>query len=623
MLVEIFKALLITSFAASCLAAVITLVRPISKRAFGYSWNYYIWLAALIVAVLPVRFAAPLNTDFAPAPIAPTTRVEQTYIGEQADALTGEDTSAPQTVRETIAPNILQQSSDYVKDLVNNRSDLFALFWLAGFLVLLSINILSYIRLMIKLRKSSIIVSCPELADYTRKKIITRIWKGASSPFIIGIFRPALVLPARELSQEQLRNILRHEITHLKRLDILYKWFAQLVKCLHWFNPVIWYVTKQIEVECEISCDMSVVKDMTKDEELSYVNTILELALAERSKRIPFTTQMAGGKKILKRRFTMIKNKRKTSRTISILSAVIAAFIMSSAVFASGALAGFARENYTIEIANNGADVELVNKPFIENGEVYLPLRETLEKVGVLERDGADLSYDDGEIFIVVTPGAGREEMVTYAFDFKIGERALRHGILRETRENADLVFDDTMYNPPLLEGSVAYIPYEWIDLMLNGRYQDWNIDYTVFDTDGTDRTADVIKGLSRQLCRTEALKISPNYENESSLCYEVTRTFFGLMEAGDIQSMRTYCTPEFAESAFTDDTFLGYGYGMAWSVYSVYLYSNGDYRVTLSFYPYNDMSDDNMDVLSVTFKIQSDGSALIAGVDTVSGATA
>ena len=39
MLGEIFKALLITSLAGSALAAVISLLRPITKKVFGYSWH--------------------------------------------------------------------------------------------------------------------------------------------------------------------------------------------------------------------------------------------------------------------------------------------------------------------------------------------------------------------------------------------------------------------------------------------------------------------------------------------------------------------------------------------------------------------------------------------------------
>ena len=88
---------------------------------------------------------------------------------------------------------------------------------------------------------------------------------------MMGIFRPVLVLPDRQITAEQLDNILRHEMTHFRRKDLLYKWFAVFVKCVHWFNPAVYYISRQIGIECEISCDLAVVSGMSQEEKRSYV----------------------------------------------------------------------------------------------------------------------------------------------------------------------------------------------------------------------------------------------------------------------------------------------------------------------------------------------------------------
>lgn len=80
-----------------------------------------------------------------------------------------------------------------------------------------------------------------------------------------------------------------------------YKWFAEFVKCVHWFNPALWYVSKQIAAECEISCDMAVTKNMSSSEEMSYINTIISLLPTGNSKQFPFTTQMASNKRLEKK----------------------------------------------------------------------------------------------------------------------------------------------------------------------------------------------------------------------------------------------------------------------------------------------------------------------------------
>ena len=294
---------------------------------------------------------------------------------------------------------------------------------------------------------------------------------------------------------------------------------------------------------------------------------------------------------------------------------MLAAALLSTTVLASGVLSGLTEENYTVAITNNSETLELVNKPFIENGEVYLPLRETFEKAGVLEHAGSSISWEDGAVSVILTPGAGNEEMVSYGFDFQINETAFTCGIIRESLTQMDtLNRAEAMYYPPVLKGSVTYIPYELMDRMLNHRYNNsWDIEYAVFDTDGTDRTLDIIKNLPRTLCNMEARLLSPDYEEEQTACYEVVRTFFDLLPAGDIQNMKAYCTPEFAESAFSEHAFLGYSTGTMWSVYSVDLYADGNYRVTGSFYPNNDATDeDAMLVFSAVVKIQADGRALI-----------
>lgn len=129
-------------------------------------------------------------------------------------------------------------------------------------------------------------------------------------------------------------------MTHLKRNDILYKWFVSIVKCVHWFNPAIYFISKQINIDCEISCDLAVVKEMDEQQEKGYIETILTLLTHNNSKGIPLTTGMTGNKKTLKRRFIMIKKRIKVSKKVAIISGILAVIILATTVFASGVLNG-------------------------------------------------------------------------------------------------------------------------------------------------------------------------------------------------------------------------------------------------------------------------------------------
>lgn len=367
MLSEILKAVLITSFAGSCLAVVIALAKPVTKKLFSCAWQYYIWLAVLFVMVLPVRLHVPQKSDIPPVTAIQTAQTEQTAQPVQNTGNIAFDVpTAPET-------DIWQAGASFVKR--STSLNIVAYVWLTGVIVFLLVNLIGYTRLILKMRKHSAVVSCPELTNFTDKRVTVRVWENTFSPFMTGICRPTLVLPARELTQEQRMNILRHEMTHFRRRDIWYKWLVSLVKCVHWFNPVIWYVAKRIQTACEISCDMAVTQDMSKSEKKSYIDTILSLLPTGKARQIPLTTQMASSKKTLRRRFTMIRNKKKTSKMMSVISALAAVVMLSTTVFASGVLSDLAAEDYVpysyIDYMLNYEKWKIEYAVYDKNGNVY------------------------------------------------------------------------------------------------------------------------------------------------------------------------------------------------------------------------------------------------------------
>lgn len=551
MIGELFKALLITSLAGSALAVVISLLRPITKKLFGYSWHYYIWLCVLFVMLMPVRFN--VNTPPAPNIATQTVQTQQTVAGEQPETTENIVQTAP-----IQKPQLLQKATVIWDRIIYNRMNILAYVWLIGAIALMLLNVVRYVRLNIKIRKNGEVISCPETREYTDRRINVRIWENVASPFITGIFRPTLILPKTELSEEQLHNILRHEMTHFKRHDILYKWFTEFVKCVHWFNPISWYVSKQIASECEISCDMSVTKNMTDSEEMSYVSTILSLLPTGKSKQLPLTTQMASSKKFLKRRFVMIKNKKTTSRFMSVLSAVIAVVMLSTTVFASGVLSDLTTDDYTIEILNNGEKIELTNKPFIENGEVYVPLRETLEKLG-FDKNNSNIVWKDGKVGLSLVQTNGNAG----AYCIKIGHHGVwcsqESTVLDDTAldyiiDNSRGYIDGPYSVPHILKNSFTYISIEYFDYIvyrfLNVRDENkklYELTYSVYDKNGN-----IIEITSNQ---ATIIKTS-QYDNKTPE-YTVDQ-FFYLFSNGDFGNMKRYCTQNCIDNFFRDNSVFG-----------------------------------------------------------------
>ena len=549
MIGEIFKSILITSFAGSVFAVVISLFRPITKKIFGYSWHYYIWLCVLFVMLIPVRFN--VNPMLMPNVATQAVQTQQTVVSEQPETTENIVQTAP-----IQKPQLLQKATVIWDRIIYNRMNILAYVWLIGAIALMLLNVLRYIRLNIKISKNSEVISCPETREYTDRKINVRVWENVASPFMTGVFRPMLILPKTELSSEQLHNILRHEMTHFKRNDILYKWFAEFVKCIHWYNPVVWYVSKQIAAECEISCDMSVTKNMSGSEEMSYVSTILSLLSTGKSKQLPLTTQMASSKKILKRRFIMIKNKKTTSRFMSVLSAVIAVIMLSTTVFASGVLSDLTTDDYTIEITNNGEKIELKNKPFIENGEVYVPLRELFEKMGIMSNPENYINWDNGKITVSINePSRSVNGYSEYTYQIEIGQE------IRKILSNPEPINFDVLIVPPVLKDSITYVQLGSVSGVLNEIYGThlYKLEYNIFDKNRNDITFSV----------TDALETEKDLR-EMSDPIRTVELFFKAFYNQDFEKMKRYCTQSCVDNFFGDDYVFGMKKAMPLSIATV-----------------------------------------------------
>lgn len=537
MIREICKALFITSLAGSALAVIISLLRPITKKIFGYSWHYYIWLCVLFVMLMPVRFN--VNPPSAPSITTQTVQTQHEAVSEQPE--TTENIVQADTAQK---PQLLQKATVIWNRIIDNRMDILVYLWLIGTAVFILLNVASYFRLHIKIRKSGEMISCPEIGAYTDRKINVWVWENIASPFMTGIFKPTLILPKTELSSEQFHNILRHEMTHFKRHDILYKWFAEFVKCVHWFNPVSWYVLKQIAAECEISCDMAVTKNMTNSEKMSYVSTILSLLPTGKSKQLPLTTQMASSKKILKRRFMMIKNKKRTSRLMSVISAVMAVIMLSTTVFASGILSDLTTADYTVEIMSGGEKMELTNKPFIENGEVYVPLREVFEKVGVMSNPQSYINWDNGKITISINePSKSVNGYSKFTYQIEIGQK------MRKILSNPEPINFDVLIVPPVLKDGNTYVQLGSVSGVLNEIYgaELYKLEYNIFDKNGNDITVSV----------TDAFETEKEF-GEMTDPFRTTELFFAAFYQQDFEKMKRYCTQNCVDNFFGDDYVFG-----------------------------------------------------------------
>lgn len=110
------------------------------------------------------------------------------------------------------------------------------------------------------------------------RKIQLLISKHLQVPVMIGFLRPVILLPAamvNNLAPDQLEAILLHELAHIKRNDYLLNIFQSIVETILFFNPFIWWISKNIRLEREHCCDDLVIAGTVQP--LQYARALVAL----------------------------------------------------------------------------------------------------------------------------------------------------------------------------------------------------------------------------------------------------------------------------------------------------------------------------------------------------------
>ncbi len=116
---------------------------------------------------------------------------------------------------------------------------------------------------------------------HVRYPVASWLSNEVATPTLLGVWRPAIVLPARfahRIEPRQLAHVIAHELAHVKRRDLLLAWFTAFLACLYWFHPVVWLVHFHLRREREMACDDMVLRLETDATTKDYASTLLRMA---------------------------------------------------------------------------------------------------------------------------------------------------------------------------------------------------------------------------------------------------------------------------------------------------------------------------------------------------------
>ena len=91
-----------------------------------------------------------------------------------------------------------------------------------------------------------------------RRRVAVLCSKLVVTPILVGWIRPVILLPmavACDFPVTQVELILAHELAHLKRLDPVANLFQVILETLHFYHPVVHWISRDVRNEREICCD--------------------------------------------------------------------------------------------------------------------------------------------------------------------------------------------------------------------------------------------------------------------------------------------------------------------------------------------------------------------------------
>ena len=300
---NLFQTIILNSLNMTLVALLLMIILRALKNIQSPKIRYYSWLIVLLGFLIPVRFSfgyALFHVSNASEAPAVTVGAGTTVIKAAEAGLSWNTTMA-----------------------------ILFVIWLLGASAFAAVSFVRFFRwkrTILRLSKPSpyydaFVSSFAEEMEIDQVEI--RISDAVSSPMMIGLFTPTILLPIRHYEYDELRLIIKHELTHYLHRDLWFKLLLILCRAVHWFNPFMVLFARSFEQECEYYCDMSVMENEPEKMRKVYCNSIVNTLADQvrrngREMRPVLATSFYSPKSGLKHRFSMVL-RGKTRKVIGVL----------------------------------------------------------------------------------------------------------------------------------------------------------------------------------------------------------------------------------------------------------------------------------------------------------------
>ena len=326
--------LLKTSLLGSLAVLTMLALKPLWRERYRAKTRCWLWLALALFLLFPVDF----SVKNAPVQAAPpkdytlfvgtdktTVMATDNLFGDMAESSGQTPTEVRDAIIERPVTNPEQKTTRYIPVTA-------LLFggYLAGAAAFLLYQGGCYVHFRRTVRRWKRDVARADyaamLSDTARDLGVSApemiVCEAVTTPAVTGLFRPRLLLPHERYDVQELRYILRHELCHLKRRDMLFKLVLLAANAMHWFNPIVYLMLRQADEDIELACDSAATDDLDRAERAAYSRTLLA-AVQSNVRALPATTCFGSTVERLKRRITNVLGAQK-KRGLGVVALVLA-----------------------------------------------------------------------------------------------------------------------------------------------------------------------------------------------------------------------------------------------------------------------------------------------------------
>ena len=353
-------------FYGSIMITIVLVLRSLLKNKLPKFVFPILWSAILLRLLVPFSVSSPLSMkvpEFALDPLFETTYMENTAVQEDVqEILIPSEKSETQntggilmggvteTLKEAEAATTVEIAQETTFNITydnyapRNLFPLLCTAYLAGLLITIGILLSQKYRYNRHLKNSLLVEHNETINTLLREMAMGHILvftnDEIASPLVCGLLAPKIYLPTRMDfgNPELLRHILCHETMHIRRKDNWLKSVMLLALCIHWFNPLVWIMSKYLASDLEMACDEAVLRlyDNTDETRKSYAFSLLAMAITGSR---PTLLYSAFSKTEVEKRIQNVLHYRRASALVLVFS--ICLVLCGSVAFATGGQAPF------------------------------------------------------------------------------------------------------------------------------------------------------------------------------------------------------------------------------------------------------------------------------------------